>query len=201
MPGPLGEDYSFKLSEADFKSDTHDEYDAFNISVPTVMSLYGRVGPTGHGQPNVSCGCGSPQLSGSVCVPCKYPGRYSPWWWSVIERGSDFGFHCTSREFAKQHGKTNSVFLHSYKVQLYPPCRRRLCVQLLLTAFAQSAESSLPYPMVFRGGLATLISGPQPSQGRNIILASSRLVAYILVVACKSWRNAMVPVYAMVYLP
>ena len=58
-----GMDFSFKLSEADFEKDTHTEYDAYDINVSEVMQLYGRVGPDFHGQPNVSCGCGSPQLS------------------------------------------------------------------------------------------------------------------------------------------
>ena len=108
-----GKDYSFKLSEAAFKADVLSEYKQFNISLPKMMELYGSVG---HGQPNVSCGCGSPQFLPNVCKPCKYPGRYSPWWWSVIERGSDFGFHCTTRQFSANFGSKHSVYTYTYKV-------------------------------------------------------------------------------------
>lgn len=113
-----GRMYSFTMTETAFKADVHSEYDWFNISLQDVMELYGRVGPPFHGQPNVSCGCGSPQLAPEVCIPCKHPSKpaYSPWWWSVVERGSDFGFHCTSRAFAAVHSKKQPVFLHSYKI-------------------------------------------------------------------------------------
>ena len=111
-----GRDYSFKLSEEAFKQDVETEYRRYNVSVNRMMELYGHSTVPFHGQPNVSCGCGSPQLAPYVCIPCKYPGRYSPYWWSVIERGSDFGFHCPTRQFSRVVGASRPVFVYSYQV-------------------------------------------------------------------------------------
>eukprot|EP01050_Picozoa_sp_SAG11_P015048 SAG11_NODE_1915_length_4071_cov_6.184197_1_plen_570_part_00 len=108
-----GRDYSFKVTEEDFKADVLSEYKQFNISLAKVMELYGAVG---HGQPTPKCGCGSPQFLPKVCKPCKYVGRYSPWWWSIIERGSDFGFHCTTRQFSANFGAKHPVYTYTYKV-------------------------------------------------------------------------------------
>ena len=143
--------YSFTMTESDFTADVHSEYDQFNISLPDVMELYGRVGPPYHGQPNSTCGCGSPQLAPEVCIPCKRPSKpaYSPWWWSVVERGSDFGFHCTSRAFAAVHSEKHPVFLHSYKVmeEQYPGlfCAAHCTEKAIYSFTGSDAEHQLSF--------------------------------------------------------
>lgn len=123
-----GKDFSFNLTKEQFLIDTTAEYAGNNISLDAIMRLYGRIQEPspGHGQPTQDCGCGSPQLLPEVCMPCSRGENYSAWWWSAIERGSDFGFHCPSREFATlrsseqlqlgllQQGNAR-VYLYSFK--------------------------------------------------------------------------------------
>jgi para-nitrobenzyl esterase len=138
-----GHDFSFSMSEAAFKADTEQEYAGSNISVGQVLALYGQP----PGQPNASCGCGTPQLP-MFCFACKKQlGRYSPWWWAAIERGSDFGFHCPARQFARKFN-LGPTFLYTYMVmkQQFPGlwCVPH-CSELSSILFgATSADPSTP---------------------------------------------------------
>jgi carboxylesterase type B len=103
-----GKSYPFDMTRSAFINDTEEEYGINGVSVKRVLELY-----SGHPATNSS------------------KGFYSKYWWAAIDRGSDFSFHCPTRQAASllsrraslggnrtnlASSRTNHTFLYSFKV-------------------------------------------------------------------------------------